>query len=210
MSEGRIRADVWVDPMDPWSWVASRWLLEVEQVRAVDLRFHVMSVALVNAGRDIPEQYRDAPEAYLERMSRSWGPVRVAAAAVAHAGEKVLGDLYTAMGTRIHVKGESDLDTVVADALDEVGLPRELAAAAVSDEHDELVAASTRAAMDAVGLQIGTPIVRLAGAAFFGPVISKAPRGEDAGTLFDALVTLGGYAHLSEVKRARISEPDFS
>jgi hypothetical protein len=201
---------MWVDPMDPWSWVASRWLLEVEQVRAVDLRFHVMSVALVNAGRDIPEQYRDAPEAYLERMSRSWGPVRVAAAAVTHAGEKVLRELYTAMGTRIHVKGESDLDTVVADALDEVGLPAELAAAAVSDEHDEQVNASTRAGMDAVGLQIGTPIVRLAAAAFFGPVISKIPRGEDAGRLFDALVTLGGFPHLSEVKRARISEPDFS
>jgi len=200
----------WFDPMDPWSWIVSRWLVEVSQVRHIDLGFHVMSVAVVNAERDIPEQYRDDPHAYLDRMRRSWGPVRVAAAAVEHAGEKVLRDLYTALGTRIHEQGATDLDAVVTAALAEVGLPVELAEAAGSAEYDELVKASTQDGMAAVGMEIGTPIVRIDGGAFFGPVVSAIARGEDAGRLFDALAVLASFPHVSEVKRARIAEPDFS
>jgi 2-hydroxychromene-2-carboxylate isomerase len=200
----------WFDPMDPWSWVVSRWLTEVSQVRDIELGFHVMSVAVVNAERDIPEQYRDDPEAYLERMKRSWGPVRVAAAAVEQAGEKVLGDLYTALGVRIHEQGDKDFAAVVRSALAVVGLPAELADAATSDEYDELVKAGTQEAMTAVGMEIGTPILRIDGNAFFGPVVSAIPRGEDAGRLFDALAVLASYPHVSEVKRARIAEPDFS
>jgi 2-hydroxychromene-2-carboxylate isomerase len=200
----------WFDPMDPWSWIVSRWLTEVSQVRDIDLGFHVMSVAVVNAERDIPEQYREDPQAYLDRMRRSWGPVRVAAAAVEHAGEKVLPDLYTALGTRIHEQGSTNLDTVIAEALGEVGLPPELAAAAGSAEYDDLVKASTQDAIAAVGMEIGTPIVRIDGDAFFGPVVSAIARGESAGRLFDALAVLASYPHVSEVKRARIAEPDFS
>lgn len=200
----------WFDPMDPWSWIVSRWLTEVSRVRDVDLTFHVMSVAVVNAERDVPEQYRDAPQAYLDRMRRSWGPVRVAAAAVEHAGEKVLRDLYTALGIRIHEQGATDHDAVIAAALAEVGLPEELADAAGTTEYDDLVRASTRDGMAAVGMEIGTPIVRIDGGAFFGPVVSAIARGEDAGRLFDALAVLASYPHVSEVKRARIAEPDFS
>jgi 2-hydroxychromene-2-carboxylate isomerase len=203
-------AEQWFDPMDPWSWIVSRWLIEVSQVRDIDLRFHVMSVAVVNAERDIPEQYRAEPQAYLDRMRRSWGPVRVAAAAVDHVGEKVLRDLYTALGTRIHEQGHTDLDAVVTAALAEVGLPAELAVAASSTEYDDLVRISTQDGMAAVGMEIGTPIVRIDGSAFFGPVVSAIPRGKDAGRLFDAFAVLASYPHVSEVKRARIAEPDFS
>ncbi len=209
-STARPAVEQWFDPMEPWSWVLSRWLLEVGRVRDIDLDFHVMSVAVVNAERDIPEQYRDDPEAYLERMRRSWGPVRVLAAAVEHAGEKVLRDLYTALGTRIHEQDDKDYDAVIPAALAEVGLPAELADAASSDEYDERVRVSTRAGMDAVGIEIGTPILAIDGKAFFGPVVSAIPRGEDAGRLFDALATLAGFEHVSELKRARIAEPDFS
>jgi 2-hydroxychromene-2-carboxylate isomerase len=200
----------WFDPMDPWSWVVSRWLLEVEQVREIDLRFRVMSVSVVNDDREIPEQYHDAPEAYLERMRAAWGPVRVATAAAEQLGPKVLRDLYTALGKRIHEQGDKDFPAVIEAALSELGLPAELAEFATADKVDDQVRASTRAAMDAVGIEIGTPIVRIDGAAFFGPVVSKIERGEDAGRLFDALATLASFPHVSEVKRTRISEPDFS
>jgi 2-hydroxychromene-2-carboxylate isomerase len=201
----------WFDPMDPWSWIVSRWLVEVSQVRDIDLNFHVMSVAVVNAEREIPSQYSDNPEAYLERMRVSWGPVRVAAAAVEHAGEKVLRDLYTALGTRIHEQGEKEnLAAVITAALSEVGLPAELADAAASSSFDEAVKTSTQNGMGAVGIEIGTPIVRINGGAFFGPVVSAIARGEDAGRLFDALAVLASFPHVSEVKRARIAEPDFS
>jgi 2-hydroxychromene-2-carboxylate isomerase len=200
----------WFDPMDPWSWVVSRWLLEVEQVREIDLTFRVMSVSVVNADRDIPEQYLDDPEAYLERMRAAWGPVRVLTAAADQIGDKVVRELYTALGTRIHEQGNKNFPEVIAAALAEIGLDAELAESATTDAQDDRVRASTRAAMDAVGIEIGTPIVRIDGAAFFGPVVSKIARGEDAGRLFDALATLAGFPHVSEVKRARISEPDFS
>jgi 2-hydroxychromene-2-carboxylate isomerase len=200
----------WFDPMDPWSWVVSRWLLEVERVRDIDLTFRVLSVSVVNAERDIPEQYLDDPDAYLERMRAAWGPVRVATAAADQIGEKIVRELYTALGTRIHEQGDKNFPEVIAAALAEVGLGAELAEFATSDIYDDQVRASTRAAMDAVGIEIGTPILRIDGAAFFGPVVSKIARGEDAGRLFDALAVLASFPHVSELKRARIAEPDFS
>lgn len=201
---------LWFDPMEPWSWVVSRWLLEVEKVRDIDLEFSVMSVSVVNADRDIPEQYRDDPQAYLERMRRSWGPVRVATAAAEQIGTKVLRDLYSALGSRIHEEGNKDFPAVIDAALRDVGLPPELAAAADTTSYDDRVRENTRAAMDAVGLEIGTPILSIDGAAFFGPVVSAIARGEAAGELFDALAVLARFPHVSELKRARISEPDFS
>jgi 2-hydroxychromene-2-carboxylate isomerase len=200
----------WFDPMDPWSWVVSRWLLEVEQVRSIDLTFRVMSVSVVNADREIPAQYLDDPQAYLDRMQAAWGPVRVATAAADQIGEKVLRELYTALGTRVHEQGNKNFPEVIAQALAEVGLDAELADFATSDTYDDQLRASTRAAMDAVGIDIGTPILRIDGAAFFGPVVSKIERGQDAGRLFDALATLASFPHVSELKRARIAEPDFS
>jgi hypothetical protein len=206
----RSRVDGWFDPMDPWSWVVSRWLLEVEKCRDVEVRFHVMSVSILNAGREVPEQYADAPAKFRARMQRALGPVRVATAAAAGLRDNGLAELYSAMGTRIHEQGVQDYEAVVAGALADVGLPADLARAAATEEYDEQIAANNRAAMGPVGLEIGTPILHIDGSALFGPVISKIPRGEAAGRLFDALRTLAGFPHLSELKRARIAEPDFS
>ena len=207
------RVDLWFDPICPWSWAVSRWLVEVGQLRDdVRLGFHLMSVSMLNEGREeTPFQYRDDPAGFRERMRRAWGPVRVAMAAVALEGEEILPDLYTAIGRRIHEQRRTDLPEVVREALAEVGLPERLAEAAGSDEYDERLLASHLAGMKPVGEDVGSPIVHLDGAAFFGPVISRIPRGEAAVRLFDALAGMAEFPYFFELKRTRdVLYPEFS
>jgi len=198
----RDSAEFWFDPLCPWAWMTSRWMMEVESVRPVDVTWSVMSLSVLNEGRDLAPDYR-------EMLDSGWGPVRVVIAAREAHGDKVVKPLYDAMGEQIHHRRVKDLDAVIASALEEVGLPAELAEAAHSEDHDEALRASHQRAIDLVGDDVGTPVVAVEGTAFFGPVVSPAPRGEAAGRLWDGCVLVAGTPGFFELKRSRTVGPIF-
>jgi len=200
-------ADFWFDPLCPWAWITSRWMLEVEQVRDVRTNWHVMSLAILNQGR------QELSDEYKERMARALGPVRICIAAEQEKDPDILLPLYTALGTRMHIerrgREEGELEAVLAEALAEVGLPALLAEAATSTEYDDALAASHRAGMDPVGNDVGTPVIHFNDRAIFGPVVTPAPKGEAAGRLWDGVLLCTGTEGFFELKRTRDQRPSF-
>jgi hypothetical protein len=195
--------DFWFDPLCPWAWITSRWLLEVEKLRPVTPRWHVMSLAVLN------EDKADLPDRYKESMAKAWGPVRVCIAAEQKFGPDVLGPLYTALGTRFHhEKAERDRATIEA-ALADAGLPAELAEAMDSTDYDKALRASHCDGMDRVGYEVGTPVISVGDLSIFGPVVSPIPRGEAAARLWDGVMLIAGTDGFFEMKRSRTRDPIF-
>lgn len=199
----RDQADFWFDPLCPWAWMTSRWILEVEKVRPVDVTWHVMSLSVLNENRD------DIPPQYKEMLQRGWGPVRVCIAAEEKYGKEVLLPLYTALGTRRHPGGRDFDREMIEEALEEAGLPKDLADAVVSTDYDDALRASHKRGITLVGEDVGTPVVSVNGVAFFGPVVTPAPKGEAAGRLWDGCVLVAGTPGFFELKRTRTEGPIF-
>ncbi len=196
-------ADFWFDPLCPFAWITSRWMMEVEKVRDVDVRWHVMSLGYLNRDKDLPEEYR-------ELLRPAMGPVRVLIAARDKHGDEVLKPLYDAFGERIHHQKRAIDRDLISEAVAEVGLEPELVDAMDDELLDEAVARSHHEGMDPVGDDVGTPTIHINGSAFFGPVLSKIPRGEEAGELWDGAVAVAKFPYFYELKRSRTGELDFS
>ncbi|MFF2534689.1 mycothiol-dependent nitroreductase Rv2466c family protein [Streptomyces cyaneofuscatus] len=209
-ANGKTPADFWFDPLCPWAWMTSRWILEVEKVRDIEVRWHVMSLAVLNEDKldDVPDEYRDMLE------NKAWGPVRVVIAAQQLHGDEVVGPLYTALGTRFHNNGEGPTREAIAGALKDVGLPEDLLEYADKDTYDTELRASHQEGIDKVGQEVGTPVVAVPGAdgeqvAFFGPVVTPAPKGEEAAKLWDGTLLVASIPGFYEIKRTRTQGPIF-
>jgi protein-disulfide isomerase-like protein with CxxC motif len=198
-----VDVDFWFDPLCPWAWLTSRWMLEVQKVRPVSLRWHVMSLAVLNEGKE------DLSERYQKFITQAWGPARVCIAAEQKFGSGVLGPLYTALGTRFHLQQAPKDRATIEAALAEAELPAELADAMASTECDEALRASHHDGMDRVGYEVGTPVISVNGFSCFGPVVTPSPRGEAAAKLWDGFLLVTGTDGFFELKRSRTRDPIF-
>ncbi|MEU1267175.1 DsbA family protein [Streptomyces sp. NPDC005799] len=212
-SSAKTPVDFWFDPLCPWAWMTSRWVLEVQKVRDIDIRWHIMSLAVLNEDRidELPEEYREM------LATKAWKPVKVVTAAWQKHGADVVGPLYTALGTRFHNNGEGPTVEAIAAALEEVGLPADLIDYADQEdfEFEAELRASHKEGIEKVGQEVGTPVIAVPGAdgeqiAFFGPVVTPAPKGEEAARLWDGTLAVASVPGFYEIKRTRTKGPDFS
>lgn len=209
-ASGKTPVDFWFDPLCPWAWMTSRWVAEVQKLRDIEVRWHLMSLAVLNENKldELPEEYREM------LATQAWGPVRVVIAAQEEHGAQVLGDLYTALGTRIHNQGQGPTKEAVAGALKEVGLPDSLLGHWDGTPHEAALRASHNEGIEKVGQEVGTPVIAVPGpdgdeVAFFGPVVTPAPKGEAAARLWDGTLLVAATPGFYEIKRTRTAEPSF-
>lgn len=211
MTDEKVTANFWFDPVCPWAWMTSRWMLEVEKQRPVEVRWNIMSLQVLNEPKvdELPEPYASAI-----RDGGWWEPVRLVAAAEREFGNDVVGRLYTALGTRFHNRGMEREEATFAEAIAEVGLPASLIDARKSTEFDDDIRASHERGISLVGQEVGTPVIAVPGAdggqvAFFGPVVTPAPKGEAAAKLWDGTLLVASTPGFFELKRTRTQDPIF-
>jgi hypothetical protein len=204
MSDSKAtEVEFWFDPSCPWAWMTSRWVDEVAKYRDLEVTWKVMSLSVLNEDKDVPDSYRS----FFPRALRY---TRLVTAVKELHGQEYVKPLYDALGTRIHPGGSKDPDTVIPEALAEVGLPAELVEYSLTDEFDPQMRASHFDGIERVGQDVGTPVIAVEGVAFFGPVISPAPKGEEAVRLWDGTVAVASYPGFFEIKRSRTADPIFS
>lgn len=210
----REKVTFYFDVSCPFCWVTSRWIKEVEKVRDIEIEWKPMSLSVLNEGRD------ELPEDYKFMMQCNWTPARLFNAVFSQDGQEAVDKLYTALGTKVHNENRIDrhahvdepehaFDELIKEALAEVGLPEERLAQALTTEFDELMRENHAEAMKEVGNDVGTPVVKLNDVAFFGPVLTRIPRGEEAGKIFDGAVAVASYPYFFEIKRSRTEDPRF-
>jgi hypothetical protein len=206
----RPLVEVYVDPVCPFAWITSRWLAEVARLGRIELRFRVMSLSVLNEGRD------DISDFYRDLVERGWSTSRLAIATEQQHGEAAFARLYEALGDRVHVGALQADRALILDALGEVELPSALADAADSTEFDDRLRASHHRGMDPVGEDVGTPVVHVhlgsgeAPVTFFGPVLSACPTGDAALRLWDGVLAVASTQEFSELKRSRTVPLSFS
>jgi len=198
----RDNAEFWFDPICPWAWMTSRWILEVTKVRPVNVKWNLFSLAQLNRDKELSDEYKS-------KLIKSWQTTRVIAAAQRLKGDEITLPLYTAISSRIHIgKREVEL-SLFEEALSEIGLPTDLTKSAEDESLNEIVIESHERGIKLVGNDVGTPIISVNGTAFFGPVISPAPKGEEAGKLWDGVLGVASYPGFFEIKRSRTVGPIF-
>jgi 2-hydroxychromene-2-carboxylate isomerase len=191
--------DFWFDPACPWAWLTSRWIHNVEQVRPIRTTFRLMSLAMLNEDKDLSADV----------LLRLMGPVRVVQAVMEDHGHDAARVLYTELGNRKFVEQRQLTPEVVTEAVVAAGFDARYAEAFSSTEHDDAIRASHDAGLDLVGPDVGTPIIRAEGEAFFGPIVAKAPAGEEAGRLWDGFRIVMSIPGFYEIKKTRDTQPDF-
>lgn len=196
------KAEFWFDPSCPWAWITSRWILEVQAQRDIEVKWNIFSLAVLNEGRELKPEYR-------ERIDKTWGPVRVIAAAKKKNGYEVVLPLYTEIGTLFHPGAKPVAKETISEALQNQKLDSSLIDFYDTNDFDQDLRDSTKAGLDLVGDDVGTPIISIDGVAFFGPVLTPAPKGSEALKLWDGVVAAASLPGFFELKRTRTARPQF-
>ena len=208
--------DFFFDPVCPWAWITSRWVVEVQELRNYTVSWKFISLKILNQDK---MDYASMPAGYKDVHSAGTSCLRVAAKARSVAGNDAVAKVYTALGFSLHNKQErelfvADIEGHIAGLLSQAGLPVEWALSANDESFDRLIADETAMGLERAGKDVGTPIITfspggLKEASFFGPVISTIPRGEDATKLWDAIETIATSSDMAELKRSLRARPNF-
>lgn len=199
----KTAVDFWFDPVCPWAWMTSRWIDEVARQRDINVTWHIMSLAILNENNDMDESHRAS-----HKMGYRYGQLVTGIAL--ELGQDKVKAAYDALGQRIHVDGRGAKDDEIFNEVVAVlEVPQDLVTRAEQGEFDEAYRASHVDGIERVGQDVGTPVISVDGVAFFGPVLSPAPKGEEALRLFDGVVMAASVDGFFELKRSRTRGPQF-